>query len=528
MPLPKSGSKYWPNVFKKLDEKLRSMVFRAVPSEQLNEKTRQRLMELQSRLMRSNLEEGSFFTVAFERYAAQLELHGLNTIQMGEAFSHFADIADVNEAVKRLQCSILSHARVQNYTLDTPDDNPTEEPSALSKVISHDPKIDFSADQLQQNIDEFIDERYSPVDERVLSCGERRLRRMDSLSRLLLPGSHISACTAVTLDCSETPTLIIGSNVDKNGYQERIVEEITLKLNTIRQTLTTILADADMQQDTDEISLDSLAQQLVEKLRPSPFPNEVLHQAARKLIDAICFDNETFTKEEKQAFVNTAPATIILPTVGDGCAGMQVHLLNSENHIVKHYSLTKISKVGSVKYIHAEQLIAYYLFEELNIKPKPGEPLVFGISKLCCPTCFINLKKYNKFGEEDILAVRGHHGQVYLGVVDLTSGISNRSSSIRPGTTEQWSSPKFTPEDRQKRKINLPSDSSSIPKAAKRVLILDEPTPQGNASDAAKLVTSGLFSARYKPRSHPVCPSTLNVANVADVDITGLSVNVKM
>lgn len=300
-------------------------------------------------------------------------------------------------------------------------------------------KINFASESLAAAIQEWVYERYSPVDERVLTCNERQVRRMDSLARLLSQRTLSSACTAVTIEKPKdgrAPYLVIGANVSRNGEQEEIFTGAKLKLIVIQRYLAEVLARNIAHLDSP--TLDELANELVSRLlvhaNTSMLP-EVLQQAARKIVHAICFDEHTFTKEEKQAFLN--PAVVILPLLtARSTYGMIVR--NLDNRIGEaddFIDLPMIPRGTNINDIHAEQLVGHYLFKELSVRTlRP-----FGISKLCCRTCVLYLENFPAL-------VRGHHNQSYPGVVNLYNGMSHSEPVLRRAATHAWPSPGDTPD----------------------------------------------------------------------------------
>ncbi len=422
----------------------------SIPKEQLALK-RKKIFDLVTECLE---ERKNIFISAIEEFANHLDRQELSASQYNQATEHFCDIPAIEAYLAQLQENIILLSR-------EPDKSTLPAISSSSDALDDSPRLtpteglmgSLSLDSLHVSIGEWIDERYSPVDERVLSNNERRQRRMDSLARLLSLRTSLSACTAVTLDVSSVPRMVVGANVGKNDDQDTIFTEIAAKLNIIQH----YLAETPKKgaSSIESIPLDHLAEVLVSQLLAhtnTSTPPDVLLQAARKIIDAVCFDDETFTDVEKSAFLPQAPVVIILPKVTPtGYAFMHVRELNVDPCIDGDFPLSMVLRGASVKYIHAEQLVAHYLFEELELKTK--SPLAMGISKLCCLTCFEHLSHYP-------VTLRGHHNQVYQGVVNLHNGEQPTEFSARRAVTHAKPSPGDTPDKRLKLKRGSEEETS--------------------------------------------------------------------
>ena len=411
---------------------------------------RMKLLTLVSEAFEQNTGPNSIFMVAFELFTEQYDLQIKKKRKPRDALELFNETPEIVAALDQLHDYILlkvdePSSMIENdNSLETSDFTQTSTSSEESLLPAQETSVkvlqmDFSLATMKENIQKWVNKYYSSVDERVLSNNETRIRRMDNLACLLALERSLSACTAVTINLSGPPQLVIGANVYTHNEQEIIFNEITLKLNAIRHFLTNISLKCNSKIDSE--NLDKLATSLVGILlfKGSFFaPLKTLHLAAKKIIHAVCFDHETFTEEEKSAFTSYSPAVIILP-VNDSqnILNMQVRQLSPSGTINSEFVLTNIPPKTHVKFIHAEQLIARYLFEELKIKPE--SPLLFGISKLCCMTCFEYLSNYP-------VTIRGHHSQWYQGVVNLYTGLSPKTSSSKQAITCAWPSPINTPE----------------------------------------------------------------------------------
>ncbi len=371
--------------------------------------------------------------------------------------------------------------------------------SPSSKVSMENLKLTFSMEEVHAGIGLWVDERYSPVDERVLSSGVKRQRRMDSLSRLLSLRSSLSVCSAVTLNLINEPHIVIGANVGKDGSQDEIAGLTADKLALIQRHLREISA-SDIA-SIDSSKLDWLAENLFRDLFTtggSSMPPDVLLQAARKIIHAFCIDGETFSADEKIMFLTHSSTVILLPILTDKGYRMLAKQIRAIGCTNSSYPLPMVPMDTSVHNIHAEQLIARYLYEEREI----DTPLTFGISKLCCRTCFESLKNYP-------VTSRGTHNQEYEGVIDLHSGRRRAESSARRATTHSWPSPKDTP-DRDL--LKRPADEeAALPerkfrsKCVERVILFEGLTDEtASVSSFAALRMSAPAIAFFKsPPRHP-------------------------
>lgn len=458
--------------------------------------TRKKLYELVTQTLTHNLGDDGFFTIAFGMFATILDDQNLTAANYKAAINHFRELPEVQDALLQMQEHIIlqfrspiaedEEARGDDIPVPESLEAASESPSSIvdypaivmssplgctplhdalegsddprisvfpplaelsvtvSKAADHTyrpmtPKalfvVPFSSDMLQEGIEEWVEERYSPVDERVLSNHERRLRRLDSMARLLSLKMSLSACTAVALDLSAAPRIVIGANVSINGEQEKVFEAIASKLNIIQRFLTRISLDE--RKVIDSAHLDILANELASSLLAnSSTTKDVLVQAARKIIHAICFDPETFTEREKRVFLLFGPGIVVLPLIADKAHYLQVRQLGADACAPTNFALPMVPAATHVREIHAEQLVVRYIFEELKVRA----PLMVGISKLCCDTCIRYLQLY------PLVTIRGTHGQIYTGVVNLADGYRPTEGSKRTGNTKYLASPYDTPE----------------------------------------------------------------------------------
>ena len=187
--------------------------------------------------------------------------------------------------------------------------------------------------------------------------------------------------------------------------------------------------------------LEAFAEELKNRLLKdtrSAMPQDVLIQAARKILHAVLIDDKTFSVEEKYALMNQNAYAIILPKASPaGTYSMQVHRHYRGSQTSTSFPLPNVPRDTKINNIHAEQLIARLLFKVLGIRT--ASTYTFGISKLCCGTCKNYLDEYP-------VRFRGTHMQLYQGVVNLDRGSVEPASSARRATTHQWRSPGDTPD----------------------------------------------------------------------------------
>ncbi len=521
LPFFKSDQKLWDTTREKLGYALDKIFKDDLTAQELYPKHSRMLHDFKQRSLNANSNEDGFFIIYFKAFLSELRSYDLNKVQLRDAIIRFAELPDVNRALVNLKIDITRHINdvvicmnegnsgasklfsstpsnaledtmpenLESYDLfafTSPDISMEDKsPDALKiadLLASTSPNIfvqDINPEDIErpslpaynpliihtddinivnENIREWVYDRFSPVDERILSTDDRRTRRMDSLARLLSLNASLSACTAVTFDLSNIPKIVIGANVGDQEEQMTVVTLTESRLAIIREFLTDSLKHHQPEHYQDRLSitacLDALSQKLVSQLPANGHPQEVLIQAARKIINAILFDKQTFSDKEKSLFSKNTPAKILTPQIIDDKA--RINIYDVMNKATDAIPLENLKKSTGIKNIHAEQLIAYYLFVSLKIQMSPDIkfPLALGISKLCCLTCFNHLKAYTELG---FLIVRGHHGQIYLGVVDIGTGEASKQFSTRRATTYAWPSPTHSPDKTLKRKDSASS-----------------------------------------------------------------------
>lgn len=414
-------------------------------------------LEVVDKMLDYHFSEGALFHIALLHFINQLDMQELSSGQFSLAIKEFYKIPIIEENIDLLSKLIQTKYEQQltgispsPQSRSTLSDSASEDmgdsssdvdaSSAASEVAgsASDKKVpvelEFDTHTLIDNISSWVDEHYSPVDERHDHDSSRGIRRMDSLSLLLAPHTSMSACVAVTIDLSKEPQLMIGANIDKEGTQDKIFEEIRLKLQIIQGYLAE-LKSID-HKTIDPHKLEGYAQELIQRLSShtsSSLPPSLLEQAAKKIIHAVLLDDKTFNPEEKEALTNINASTIIIPKIfpADSYA-MEIYATQAGVLTKKNIELSTVPRGTNIRDIHAEQLIARLLFVENRIRI--DKPYTFGISKLCCGTCENYLSRHP-------VRFRGTHNQTYKGVVHLDTGDKELIPHQRRAITHAWRSP---------------------------------------------------------------------------------------
>lgn len=466
----KQQQQHWSQISKTITGKITSECFRLVKN-QHQDKLYDLIVHEIALALNGNLAQQSILLITFKTFTNHLAAQKLNKKQFDKAISSFNTLPIVEKQLHELPAKIIWQLQQQGKIPPLAPDITTESsPAPIDTTGEMDSLSSFSDDidleSLKATVHKWIEDRFSPIDRREQPNNERRQRRMDSLSRLLSLQKSTSACLAVTLDVSTKPRLVISANVGTNPAQPMIVAEIECKLRIIQEYLTQVINQKNIPDE-----LGSLARELMRRLLPTiATPPEVLLQAAKKVIDGVCFDDDTFDEEEKNAFLSRAPALIITPKITRCRAKIHVRHLCTRGWLESEIDLPHVKEHTAVKDIHAEQLLAYFLFVELQVQSVIKSPLIFGISKLCCQTCFANLWRYNELSDTMVLTIRGHHGQTYKGVVNITTGEAAKTEMTRRAPTEAKSSPGDTPDKR--RRSNQDDGRAPMKRVASRRLFM--------------------------------------------------------
>lgn len=242
---------------------------------------------------------------------------------------------------------------------------------------------------------------FGPQDLRLISPHRdrnRRLRRLDSLARLLSLSTQISACSAVTLCAGE---LIIAANVKKEEVEQTVLDALHERLSHLRaliNRLSPIFLQPDVSHDEKQIKalLKPSIKSLIEEHGISVDLDDY-EQALYKFTDAILFDEETFTPEERALLMSSKESRLTPSYL-------------RQLPLFKHFD---------IQHFHAEQLIKRYVIAH-PMRPTGRVPI--GTSKLCCTICdeVLSIKE-----EADDCALEfeysGTHRKQFIGTVNTDS-----------------------------------------------------------------------------------------------------------
>lgn len=343
--------------------------------------------------------------------------------------------------------------------------------------------LDLDAELFVADTQTFIDELYAPIDKR-LQIDSRPIRRMDSLARLFSVAPGISVCSAAAI---HDDRVIIAANLSESEQRESLISIIQKRCKALHEFIAGIDTFA-------EHEYDSAAENLYSKLTEHgaiALPKAVVIQAIKKFVHSICFDNDTFDTSIKAVFL--APdlkLEILVPDLGSDNT-LMVECTTYDEKKVMNLGCGKAAKVGLV---HAEQLIAWRIFNKAHVDPLSAvyneeNPLRIGVSKLCCKTCETNLQQLP-------IQTRGGHQQSYAGVVNLF----NQGADCDPPKPAN-KAPVSPPRLAVTAQLNSPPDSAKkavsykpmlLGASARRQLFFDTCDDSTDSQNAAPL--SGLKS----------------------------------
>lgn len=404
----------------------------------LNEpSTRQKRNAIFKKVLEANYKKDAPLCFIEETLRRLLKERGLSKSAINAtALQRIEEINTVDELCELLKDVIVSKAREFESSSRMSD----EVSDAELVVIIDDYKT------IQESLTQWADDEYAPVDERIESSRHKKIRRFDSLARILSSQeTSISVCSAVTIDTTQvtTPKLIVGANLSHASAGADYLREIRHKLDILKRFYTDFAYG--FKELPDETHCEDLSHTLYKKLFPSHTTYRermdeanVLEQAVYKLTHALLYDDITFTDAEKGAFLVSSASIVLLPTVDNHAVQQQINYFTPRGLIQVNNRLKHDLEGHELKYVHAEQLIATYLYDDRGI-PK-GTRFIFGISKLCCATCSDFMKAYPG------IEVRGHHQKHYQGVINLATGMRSPTSSQRTGPTGPKKSPFKTPQ----------------------------------------------------------------------------------
>lgn len=274
-------------------------------------------------------------------------------------------------------------------------------------------------------------------------------RRLDSLARILTPYARFTVCVALTIVGNR---LFISAN--HHGSETTLcANHIWNKLTLFREFFYRLPVryyqletfDAYQRELTDEINgfLPLLSAQ-----GGNYFSDTILAQAVQKSIFACAnpvthdalglVERESFTLNERNAILDNKLVTLLVPKKQAGQELQRFKTLcysefqinqedaSAEGQLMMEriHTLGKFHPNLSIKYIHCEHLLIYFL-EKIRATLSPRSHteiglLRLGISKLCCQTCIIAIDEWNKKRAGHMqVAVRGWHETTYELVLNL-------------------------------------------------------------------------------------------------------------
>ncbi|GGI79800.1 hypothetical protein [Legionella impletisoli] len=364
-------------------------------------------------------------------------------------------------------------------------------------------RFPYDPSALTAELTQWVEDEYAPVDARIEVSKHRRVRRYDSLARILASQKpSLSVCGAVTIDTTTVePRLIIGANISFSEGAADFLKEIKAKLSVLKSFFSMYrfgYADLPDPSHCHELSLKLFHDLFPTYLDSTQTGKEIsaLEQAVFKLTHAVLYDSETFSEEEKDAFLNTA--VILLPSIVEDHIELLVTHATPRGFLQSHESLHPLLDARDLRYVHAEQLIATYLYMHLEIPKETA--YIFGISKLCCATCSEFLEEYPN------VIFRGHHQQQYEGVINLNTGIRSPLTTVKKGPTAADSSPFKTPIRSLTSRTSAASASHEdtdteleIPRVPRAIRFGVQKTLFGETTVAAPAETQGRASGTPSP-----------------------------
>ncbi|MCX7115120.1 MAG: hypothetical protein NTW08_04360 [Gammaproteobacteria bacterium] len=276
-------------------------------------------------------------------------------------------------------------------------------------------------------------EHFSPQDQRTYTEGRDeniKLRRLDSLARLLSLQSQYSVCTAVTFFNDQ---LVIGANVSSEKEEATVQNALVDRLTQIRQVthqLQCLLVDkyGPTWRKHADISVLMPAAihftlQLIQPFGISVRRDEFV-QALYKWFDAMLLDDDTFSALEKNCALERPP--LILTPISMK-ADPIFHTMYSSD-------------------FHGEQLIVYYT--DNNGRLTENTPM--GISKLSCETCHNALRPLSEGIPHFIIS--GSHGQTFSRTVNVRTGQQAPMTPKKMAPLIAKTSPQETPDERRRKR----------------------------------------------------------------------------
>lgn len=259
---------------------------------------------------------------------------------------------------------------------------------------SHTFGLEFLLEELEDKLRYIIKDKYEITDERVYNqdlAASLPVRRMNSLARIFRLTDKMSVCNSVAL-CGDE--LILSFNMSDNKNHHEMKDIILGRLRVLEQHLEAVklMTQEEYHECFQQLNLNTY--QALREVHPCAFGSDLVCQAIDKLTDAIFFNDTPLTADLRRVFLNgRVKVKILLPLLEDK---------NKLSIMCNDQVYPTDLRANSVSFAHTEQVLAYYLF---NIKKiAMPAPLLIGITKLCCKTCYHNLQGMP-------VTVYGAHGQ---------------------------------------------------------------------------------------------------------------------
>ncbi|MDF1760225.1 MAG: hypothetical protein P1U40_06780 [Coxiellaceae bacterium] len=239
--------------------------------------------------------------------------------------------------------------------------------------------------------------------ERTIYSSDKRIRRMDSLAKLLAPKEAITPCIAIA--CTKAGLIVSANRTRKpTEHNRRSIHEIIATKLTILRALFAAYESADTKHAKEKLLKDAAFDLLTaggicsltvedKSKRRNPLFKQIdnLVSILRKVVNGVLSESEdetSYSNETKRILLTTADLPFIYP--------------NTDFE----------EDIGGT--VHAEQALMK-LIESQMLHSQPREPIIFGITKLACTDCdrALQTKPY--------IVYRGNHGMSFPRVVDTVA-----------------------------------------------------------------------------------------------------------
>lgn len=400
------------------------------------------------RCIQSKLEadEQTFSKSAFHKIEALFEKENSSVSQfIGSFLTQFEAISHECRWTARKSAHFISHLSNLELIESTmqclaenllaEDENWATDPAAELPDVA----LSMNAEDIREVIFMFEREHLLGEDKR-MQIDKRPLRRMDSLSRILSFPARLSPCTSVAV---QHDTLYISANVSSDGTQDEMAQYLFSRVEQLQAFIVELHENQHSDNPSDlEHFLDERSQLLAQKIRNesrTSVTQKKLASDISKFVHSIVIDDETFLSQTRNIWLN-APiqVRVLLPHKGDQEV---VSLAVYEHGAFSSYcELPEPRHAFKVNHYHAEQMIVYFLQNKTIMDATTENPMLLGISKLCCKTCFDNLKQLP-------VEVRGTHNQSYQNVEPLIDTNYVLGSPPRGNLQKNPCSPIASPEN---------------------------------------------------------------------------------